>query len=80
MSVVGAMGFEPMTSCSQSKRATKLRNAPKKAGIIGRQNDYSRKARKRKTQSTMNSISFFPSKLSRTTFAGVGTFTFLERT
>ncbi len=26
--MVGAMGFEPMTSCSQSKRATKLRNAP----------------------------------------------------
>jgi hypothetical protein len=27
--MVGTMGFEPMTSCSQSKRATKLRNIPK---------------------------------------------------
>ena len=26
--VVGATGFEPATSCSQSKRATKLRHAP----------------------------------------------------
>ena len=27
-SLVGAAGFEPATSCSQSKRATKLRYAP----------------------------------------------------
>jgi hypothetical protein len=27
--MVGTIGFEPMTSCSQSKRATKLRNVPK---------------------------------------------------
>ena len=27
--LVGAAGFEPATSCSQSKRATKLRYAPK---------------------------------------------------
>ncbi len=27
--MVGTMGFEPMASCSQSKRATKLRNVPK---------------------------------------------------
>src|SRR3954466_5703034 len=29
--LVGARGFEPPTSCSQSKRATRLRHAPKKA-------------------------------------------------
>jgi hypothetical protein len=31
LSLVGARGFEPPTSCSQSKRATRLRHAPKKA-------------------------------------------------
>ena len=31
---IGAVGFEPTTSCSQSRRATKLRHAPhmEKAG------------------------------------------------
>ncbi len=29
-SLVGAGGFEPPASCSQSKRATKLRHAPAK--------------------------------------------------
>src|SRR5512145_580470 len=29
--VVGVRGFEPPTSCSQSKRATRLRHTPKKA-------------------------------------------------
>src|SRR5690348_18131112 len=29
--LVGARGFEPPTSCSQSRRATRLRYAPKKA-------------------------------------------------
>src|SRR3954463_2067058 len=29
--LVGARGFEPPTSCSQSKRATRLRHAPKMA-------------------------------------------------
>ncbi len=32
LAVVGAPGFEPGTSCSQSRRATELRHAPKKAG------------------------------------------------
>src|SRR5437764_136947 len=30
--LVGARGFEPPTSCSQSKRATRLRHAPKIGG------------------------------------------------
>src|SRR5919106_3710599 len=29
--MVGVRGFEPPTSCSQSKRATRLRHTPKKA-------------------------------------------------
>jgi hypothetical protein len=28
---VGALGFEPRTSCSQSRRATELRHAPSRA-------------------------------------------------
>ncbi len=31
--MVGAPGFEPGTSCAQGKRATRLRHAPKKAGV-----------------------------------------------
>ena len=31
--VVGAPGFEPRTSCSQSRRATKLRHAPSPGGL-----------------------------------------------
>ena len=32
--LVGARGFEPPTSCSQSRRATRLRHAPILAGRI----------------------------------------------
>ena len=30
--MVGTTGFEPATSCSQSRRATKLRHVPKNLG------------------------------------------------
>src|SRR6266849_5940157 len=30
LNLVGVRGFEPLTSCSQSKRATRLRHTPKK--------------------------------------------------
>ncbi len=39
--LVGAAGFEPATSCSQSKRATKLRYAPILDGSIGRRDKLS---------------------------------------
>ena len=31
--LVGAPGFEPGTSCAQGKRATRLRHAPRRAGV-----------------------------------------------
>ena len=34
-SLVGAEGFEPPTSCSQSRRATRLRHAPTASLIVG---------------------------------------------
>ena len=32
--LVGARGFEPRTSCAQGRRATRLRYAPTRAGLI----------------------------------------------
>ena len=32
--MVGAVGFEPTTSCSQSRRATKLRYAPTEISLL----------------------------------------------
>ena len=39
--VVGAPGFEPGTSCSQSRRATRLRHAPNPTGRTERTSVYS---------------------------------------
>ena len=36
---VGETGFEPAASCSQSKRATKLRHSPAHSEISGRRAD-----------------------------------------
>ena len=48
-SVVGATGFEPMTSCSQSRRATRLRYAPF-SRVYGRPSRRLRPSRSRPTR------------------------------
>jgi len=43
LNLVGARGFEPPASCSQSRRATRLRYAPRpRGGIVARRADTSR--------------------------------------
>jgi hypothetical protein len=39
---IGATGFEPATSWSQTRRSTKLSYAPKDGGMFGRKNETAR--------------------------------------
>lgn len=57
--VVGAKGFEPPTSCSQSRRATGLRYAPPQVRIsIMQEKNWKRNSHRKKSDKIVRYFSF----------------------